>query len=129
MKYLLFFFFFRLFHGYAQVSINKDSLKQHFSMADSLSYSAGSISEYPENQYYLFSDSAMIEGSGIKIRSDEMKLYYVQLDEYTQHKKFNEAHIYNIAYFLVNSKQIQLPPGYKKCIFDVLTKNYIFIFE
>ncbi|HNR07578.1 MAG TPA: hypothetical protein PKM27_09705 [Saprospiraceae bacterium] len=109
-------------------NFNINSLTRDPTTLDSISFSAGAISEYVESNYFLFSDSALIDGPNIKIRSNEMKVYYLK-EDHPRQKFFTEAHICGIAYFFINKEQINLPIGYKKCILDLSNLNYIFLFE
>lgn len=131
MKYLILFvlncFSFFICNGQVQ-KFNNDSLIENHTPLDSIIFSAGAISDYAESKYFLFSDSALIEGPNLKIRSNEMKVYYFNKDHPPQ-RTLTEAHIYNIAYFILNSKPINLPNGYKKCVLNLSNLNYVFLFE
>lgn len=128
---LFVFYYFSLNYGNCQhQEFIKDSLiKIPFITLDSLSFSAGAISEYPDLKHYLFSDSALIQGPGLKIRADEMEVYYFQEVHNSPQKLLLEAHIYRIAYFYLDSKKIDLPIGYSKCILNLSNFSYTFLFN
>lgn len=94
---------------------------------DSLTFGAESMRDYPTLNLFLLKDQASIQGPGLNILCDEMKIFYDRLPQDPKAQQFTHVGTGTLAKLVIDNKSIDIPKNYYWFSIDLKTLEYRFL--